>query len=390
MSFCIYCGKEKSSNKFSNEHVIPKALGGNLEPDNPFLTDEVCNRCNNISGIFIDEPFIKSWFTQNNRAKNSIEYIDLDKDIIIPLTFMGEFEKLHYKDKICELWLGPTGDQIFHFHKPYPKSVDVPPIVGIPTHTKRKKIDYGFAFIFVRANNPRWHKTILYSFAKKFKKSKLYLGNGPRPRGDAFSKIPEELLGLQNELIKKACSSEDKKDKYKLNMVLSQNYGDRFLAKLALGLGSIFLKKTFKKSESADLLRNFMWTKSSEKRSKIPLPGKGFSSKIFSDGMRKIMKWSGGHILYILPQNDRLFLYTNFYDMQEGLVLISSEPEHWKNTIVDSYGGIIYVITPFLQNYVGPKEFAKYINHKNGNSDKDLLRLENDMRNNKDVPPYNI
>src|SRR5690554_6617670 len=100
MPFCIYCGKNKNINQFSDEHVIPKAIGGNLEPTNPFKTDEVCNRCNNLSGIFIDEPFIKSWFTQNNKADLSFEYIDLDKDLILPLTYFGEFEDLKYKDKI--------------------------------------------------------------------------------------------------------------------------------------------------------------------------------------------------------------------------------------------------------------------------------------------------
>lgn len=53
---CLYCGNEKNEEDFSQEHVIPKALGGNLTPDNPFTIHNVCRRCNSVAGAFIDGP----------------------------------------------------------------------------------------------------------------------------------------------------------------------------------------------------------------------------------------------------------------------------------------------------------------------------------------------
>lgn len=395
MTFCIYCGRNKSSSQFSDEHVIPRAIGGNLEPTNPFLIDEVCNRCNNLSGIFIDEPFIKSWFTQNNKAELSFEYIDLDKDVIVPLRYFGEFEDLKYEDKICEFWLGPTGDQIFHFHKPYPERPNIPPIVGVPTHAKRENIDYGFVFIFIRSNNPIWHKPILYSFVNQFKKSTLYLGNGPKPKGDSFSTIPEELEELHKELKKRTGSDPDKQNSetHKLKTSFGLDYGDRFLAKLALGLGSILLNDSFKKSNSADILRKFMWTKSLEDRSKILLPGTNFVGNNIDDRLKDFLSWPGGHLLYFLPDKNRgLILYTNFYKRQEASILISSNPDHWEGTSVDCDGGVIYVITPFLQSYAGPISLASYLAHKIEPDyiEEDLAQLEEKMEVNKEVPPFDI
>ncbi|MFW5686802.1 MAG: hypothetical protein ACOCXL_01295 [Halanaerobium sp.] len=126
-----------------------------------------------------------------------------------------------------------------------------------------------------RSNNPVWHKSILFSFVNKFKKSTLYLGNGPKPEGDEFSEIPEELKELHIELKIRTGSVSNKKksDKHKLKMSLGLDYGDRFLAKLVLGLGSILLNDSYKKSESAKILREFMWTKSNNKREKILIHG---------------------------------------------------------------------------------------------------------------------
>lgn len=395
MPFCIYCGKNKKIEQFSDEHVIPKAIGGNLEPTNPFIIDEVCNRCNNISGIFIDEPFIKSWFTQNNRADLSFKYIDLDKDLILPLTYFGKFEDLNYEEKVCEFWLGPTGDQIFHFHKPYPEISNVPPVVGIPTHAKRKNIDHGFAFIFIRSNNPVWHKPILFSFVNKFKKSTLYLGNGPKPEGDAFSEIPEELKELHTELKNRTGSAPDKKksDKHKLKMSLGLDYGDRFLAKLALGLGSILLNDSYKKSKSAKILREFMWTKSNKKREKILLHGTNFIGETIDNDLKKYLSWPGGHFLYFLPDKNRgLILYTNFYEKQDASILITSNPEHWKETTLDNEGGVVYIITPSLQSYAGPISFASYISHKiiPDYTEKKIESLEEKIKINNKIPPFEI
>lgn len=61
MKTCIYCGLDKKNNEFADEHIWPDALGGDFLPTF-WRTDDVCGSCNNMSGVFVDGAFIKSFF----------------------------------------------------------------------------------------------------------------------------------------------------------------------------------------------------------------------------------------------------------------------------------------------------------------------------------------
>lgn len=383
MLICAYCGKEKSDEEFTQEHVIPKAIGGNLFPDNPFLLNNVCKRCNNVSGTYIDGPFIKSWLTQNSRAENLYKYADISKNPILPLVYMGPCHELSYEDKICELWLGPTGDTIYHFHLPYPDEPQISPMVGVPTYVGNNEIDYGFAFLFIRSNNPIWHPTIIYSFINQFNKSTVYLGNGPVPEGGPFSKIPRELEDLHKKI--RSISGNNHEISFKIRL----DYGDRFLAKIALGIGCKLLNNSFISSESASMLRKFMWTKDAEERNKIPVSGASFLKGEFGK-LNQILCWPNGHIVALIVSLDSLYLFTSFYGNQNATIKISSEPEHWKGKIQNE--GIVYAIAPGLQRYVGPKNLSTFIAHKFEPDclDKDLSNLEIEMNKFSKLPLYDI
>lgn len=383
MPICAYCGKEKAEDELTQEHVIPKAIGGNLLPTNPFLLNSVCKRCNNVAGTYIDGPFIKNWLVQNSKTENIYKYADISKNPILPLRYMGPCNELSYEDKICELWLGPAGDTIYHFHLQYPDEPDISPMVGVPTYARRDEIDYGFAFLFISSNNPVWHPTIVLSFSEYFKKSIIYLGNGPTPKGGRFSKIPIELEFLH----KKLRSMGGKQHEISLKMRI--DYGDRFMAKVALGIGCLLLNSSFIKSESADLLRQFMWTKDAKEREKIPVLGSRFLDKR-SDLLKKILCWPEGHFIALIESEDSLYLFTSFYGNQNSAIKISSEPEHWKDII--SREGIAYVIAPGLQKYVGNKDIATFIAHKIDPEylDQDLNNLEIEMNKFSILPPFRI
>ena len=380
MSICLYCGLEKEL--FSKEHVIPQALGGNLTPQNPFAIRNVCIRCNNLAGTYIDGPFIKSWMNQNYRSSAIMKYANIDSNLILPLSYMGVINKLDYEGKICELWLGPTGDIIYHFHEPYPAEPDTPPMVGVPTYAKNMVIDSGFAFLFVRSNNPVWHPTIVLSFREQFRKSALYLGNGPTPPGGVFSDIPHSLNALHEHLISLNGKQHD------VEAVIGVSYGDRFLAKIALGIGSILLKSEYETSNSANMLRRAMWTKEDVIRATIPIHGANFFQASESH-LSDILTWPGGHLLHICRSGCKLVLYASFYEVQNAVIEISNEPNHWEGNIGD---GLIYVIAPGLRKYVGPKEMGHFVAHKTvyGYVDNELKLLEDEMGLHTVLPPFNI
>lgn len=378
MSICAYCGYEKNNEEFSQEHVIPRAMGGNLHPINPFSLNTVCKRCNSLSGSFIDGQYIRSWFTQNGKNRYFMKYIDITQNPILPLNYMGLLPDISLGDKICEFWLGPTGDTIYHFHEPYPESIDVAPMVGVPTFAKKNEIDPGFAFLFVRSNNPVWYASIFHSFIEQFTQAELYLGNGPTPQG-YFSDIPETYGELHTKL--KRLNGET----HKVSVPLGVNYGDRFLVKLAIGLGTIFLNDSFVDSNSARNLRSFLWAKEQKMREKIDIRGQSFLSG--RDDLKTILSWDQGHVIGFINDNSRLSLHVNFFSSQDATIEISSEPEHWKGKFDNL--GTIYLVCPGLQKYAGPIALENFIAHKQGYYNKEIRDLEVALEEYA-LPPFDI
>ena len=86
MTTCIYCDEEKDDQEFSDEHIWPDALGGD-HLSKFWRTDEVCQRCNSISGLFVDGYFIKSWLGTAERSTGAREYLAVNNPsrAILPL-----------------------------------------------------------------------------------------------------------------------------------------------------------------------------------------------------------------------------------------------------------------------------------------------------------------
>ena len=383
MPKCVYCNEFKDNSEMSKEHVIPQSLGGNLTPTNPFLLYDVCIRCNTLCGLYIDAPFIKSWLNQNARASNALQYIDLSKKPIVPLIYMGTLHEVQFKDKICELWLGPSGDQIYHFHTPYPDEPNNPRTIGPPPNIKAEQIDPGFVFLFVRATNPIWHPTIVLSTKSQFKEATLYLGNGPKPDNDLFDEIPTKLYTLHSEL------KNLRDQNHRASTSLAIDYGDRFLSKIALGFGALFLDKSFQESESANKLRQYMWTKRREDRRNSGIHGSSFFSEQV-EPLKQMLKWPSGHVIHMMSTGDKLGLYISIFESQAATIEISSDFKHWENTFDDD--GMLFVISPSLQRYVGPIGFLDFVAHKNDPNGKhpDLVDLEDIMNNKMTLPPFHI
>lgn len=121
----------------------------------------------------------------------------------------------------------------------------------------------------------------------QFKGSTLYLANGNTPGGGLFSDIPPDLADLVGQLKARTGGL------HKINLQFTINHGDRFLAKLALGMGHLFLESGFSTSPSAKPLRDAMWECKSEEREKIPLHGQSFLGRLGSFDAN-LLSWPGG------------------------------------------------------------------------------------------------
>lgn len=381
---CVYCGSFKEEHEFSGEHVIPEAIGGVFDTENPFKLSEVCGRCNNIFGLFVDGPFLRNFFTKNDRADAAFRTVKLGPTTVLPLRYLGRQHSLTHGTKLCERWLGPTGDAIYHFHEPYPEKPNWSIAVGPPPGRRDlDKIDHGLVFFFLRSNNPEWLPAILRSLKEQFPTSPVFLGNNVPAIASFFPSVPDNLADLYL-----AVKADWLKGGYGTLLPYDQHSGERFMAKVALGFGALFLDASFRTSDSAGLLRQYVREAEWKARSQLSLeavPFFGLDRKV-----SEALNWPGGHLLLLLPWLDRLFLYASFYGKQETAVVVSAEPEHWTSRISES--GRLYVIVPGLRKYVGPKTLSEFLAHRMPGVpfvDQELKTLEEESAPVK-LPPFMI
>src|SRR5262249_11663056 len=84
------------------------------------------------------------------------------------------------------------------------------------------------------------------------------------------------------------------------------NCGDRFLAKLGLGMGSLMLGPAFDASEYASKLRRFLWTRDPDAREGSGVYGSAFSLVGKNKDMEALLSWRNCHTFLLKPVEDRL------------------------------------------------------------------------------------
>lgn len=386
---CTYCGrpenvldKQGKPMKFSQEHILPSSLVGNLENNSIFTLNNVHEYCNNIAEMFIDAPAVKNWFVSMAIADNSTNFVRIEDNPVIPLRYMGIVEGLLYESKICEMWIGPAGAVVYHFHEPFPLE-GLPAMVGIPPSIRRKNIDYGFVFLFITNSNTIWYPTIVHSVFNAFKESKLYLGNDAAFSAP-FSEIPTELKSLHLKL--KSIGGKN----HECNFSISTNGEVRFLAKVALGIGTKIFGVDFSNSESASLLRKFLWSNDSKKRDSYPVHGVGFTNiKKDENSMKEFFGWEGGHVMTLTSVGGAIGLHLTIYNNITASIKITDIKPEYKDKIGD---GICYIVIPGLKKIVGPIKLIHFLNHKlnMGNKNPELEAIEIEMERYKVKPPFNL
>ena len=385
---CVYCNREEGildknlkPMMFSQEHILPTSLTGSIE-NNLLTINNVHEYCNNVAGMFVDAAATKNWFVQIELANNASRSVNIAENPVLPLRFMGQLKNVVYDDKICEFWIGPTGDTIYHFHRAYPEIENLPAMIGVPPSIRRKDIDAGFVVMFIRASNPVWHPTILYSLISAFRKSKLYLGNCNTPPGGAYSDIPPELQSLVDQL------KNMNEQTHEVEFIYSPSCETRFIAKVALAVGDKLFGELFSCSADADLLREFMWEKENAKRELIPVRGTGFIKQQKSE-TDNYFALDGCHVINIMNLHDSIALSLTIYNSLNATVKMGEMKEEYKSIIGE---GLCYVIAPGLKKMIGPLKSIEFLNHKfnGGVKNAELSDMEDELNKYRIKPPYNL
>ena len=356
---CIYCDELKPTYAFSLEHIFPRRLGGAL-CDDKFKTRCACQRCNNILGLFVDGMFTKNFFATNEEMLAAYDYLDLDNESSrLPLTYMGSINDLPLSgDEICEVWLSACGARLYHMHnrddEKYASYAGGNPIA--------RKADPGRAYVVLTSEHPKWVSVALRSFLQYFPDSTRYainflIQNDP----SYFSGRPVGEAGKEFDLIKSIC---DKPHNHRI--VLQLGFEQRFIAKLALGLGTNVIGPTFPDSLYARHLRNAMWERDPEARSKIPIKGSGFVDDLQSH-YASIVGWLGAYVILIMPVGSILALSLVLPSGKSINIAISDDPAIWYNPDLGlEHYGEVSLILPQLAAFIGHIPLPNYLAHKTG------------------------
>lgn len=377
---CIYCGKQKPEEEFSLEHIFPDALGGAL-CDMRFKSHNVCQRCNSLCGIWVDAPVIKNWFSQNYNFDLAREFIDLEKGSMLPLIYIGIFSELCSNEKDCELWLGPCGDKIYHFRNKNDGRYDS--IVGGDFINIKK--NPGTAYLFIATDNMDWTKTVLFSFREHFKYSKRIAGNlsvdGDLSNKDFFE-TPSDEEKQMIEILKQY-----KEQLHKAQFSTELGFEQRFLCKIALGVGYNLFGESYLENSYALELRKGLWEKDPQKRSQLKIIGTNF--RYDENTFKELLCYKSAHLISLLDVGEYLSLGFCLYGKIFTQIAISDEKHLW-----DSYkefsDGIVYLIFPQINEIIGPIDLPSYLAHKTEKDFKikELEELEKRRRPLKELPPF--
>jgi hypothetical protein len=380
--FCPYCGRDKAPTEFTDEHPIPRSLGGNLTPSNPFLI-RVCASCNAACGRWIDGPFVKSWLMHNARAITVDRLYRDSPPQVFPLVYMGPDENWSGDDgTICDFWLGPTGDHIYHFHQPYGSDVSI--FAGRPPHLKADDLDPGRVFLAFVAPNPVWHQLVYTSVRAAFEiRTPIHFVNAaPAGQTPPYPPVPA-AAEAQIRWITSIPPGTERSLKFSMDM----DFGDRFLTKLSLGLGVARFGESFAKSEFASRLRGALWERDPDSRGRFEVGGTSFlgSSREPDDQLFVTEKL---HVISVARVDYGIALSVVLYGRHNAFVQLYNDSLAFPDAMGPE--GLTWVIHPPTGEFVGPLTTYEFVASKLGYSDIVRDRIAALTAKGKPLPPREI
>jgi HNH endonuclease len=384
-SQCIYCLGRRGDPILTEEHIWPSALGGKAAPT-IFQTKSVCRRCNNLAGLFVDGPFLKCWFIQNE-GLNGQQFLDPKRPSATSLVYLG-FEKDFPTDssEVCERWIGPAGEHIYHIHAKDDARWDT--IAG-GDFIRRKSSD-GRAYIVMTSQSQYWIHTGLLSFSEWFPYAKKRCVThiiGSLSGIDILTREEQPLTERENIEIA-YISGRVEGHQVLANFPIKVDFADRFLAKVALGLTGTLLGERALKSPYADDLRRALWSRTSAERENLSLKGAGYwteKNQLFSDFLGNSGAWTIA--LHVFPEG---LSYTALSPSGKALTMgISDDATLWPPKIGPAFReGVVYIAIPERQKWWGPIPLPNVIAHKLGHHREEALVELEDLRTlGKSLPP---
>lgn len=351
-NLCIYCTKSTGN---SLEHIIPDAIGGSLL-DGLFKTRNVCERCNNILGLFADGQYLKSFFAQTSKALAT----DLSNKKLevktLPMHYFGymSFEdNLGYED--CEMWISQFKGVVFHFHNCRSEKF-FGYAGGNPIDQKQSG---GLALYLNVTDCEKELEIELRSFHKAFIKSERVVSHVKFAKGipKALGRLPNArehdwVKWYDQEIVQRRENSHD--------CVASVQLGnpDRMMAKIALGLGWNLFGEAFLESEATKTLRNYMWEKDFEHRQTMRVPR---HDSFYSDSgpiFPEIPFMKKNVTILILSIGHAIIFFLNTFGDEQSIQL-TDDPLLSEEFAKKNPDGMAYIVNPIYETVSGPEGMTR-------------------------------
>ena len=394
MKQCIYCGKEKPAKEFSDEHIWPQSLGGDFLPDF-WRTEDVCGICNNMSGVFVDGAFIKSFFVMAERTSDALDYLDPEKPTgILPLNYLGIIQNIAtQKDEVADYWVCAPGANVIHFRKSSEDDTWDTYAGGDPRR-QSKKSKAGRVLVSFTSPEPYWVLTALSSVKRHFAKAEKFVTNLELPpSAHHFQELdptdPQHALDLR--FLSEFKANSIKGEWLKNRVVVATDAGGRFLAKLALAIGYKLFGTQFLETHCALNLRKAFREKNPEIRRLIPIRGSHYLNAIDLEGIKENMRWPGGWVLLLLRVSSALILAVQPPSGRFMVIQITDDPDLLGTLDPEYRNGVVWLTVPAAARALGPLDYPTFLAHQLGQLTNPELNGLSALRGQQDqLPPTGI
>lgn len=368
-TLCIYCMKDYSDKELSKEHVIPQALGGSLVGP-PFVIRNACKKCNNILGRFVDAPFIRSFFIKNDIALGHLSLDQKGTTVGTEPVYMSKLEGLTPPTSTAELYLLHSGkSSVLHIHNNFDSRSES--LAGGNPITAYN--NPGIAIFLNAADSEEKAKNDLEQFINKFKRQDRVVYGIDFHDQKVWEKAGRKPSKKEEIIIEKYINSLKKPIKGSFSVDIF--FSDRFIAKLSYGFGYVAGGDRYINSSYGSTLREYMWTKESEKRDQLPVLLSSYWERP-SLPIDEYVSFPNIISASYLVADGGLYLYLSIFG-KNFFSLISDDIQIFQDSeLLGKFrAGTAILIDPMQKKATKPISFEDLIAHKQGQIINELAEI---------------
>jgi hypothetical protein len=272
---------------------------------------------------------------------------------------------------VCERWLGPAGDHIYHVHQ----KDDDRWVVYAGGDFMHRRCDAGRVYVVFTSHHVYWVQTTLTSvrtfFPKAIRRSLTSFVGMETPGFLAPDErvTPDEAAEI--EFIYRRPNQQQQ------HLPLQIDFADRFLAKLSLGFGQTILGPAVSAGPYADKLRNLLWSRDASERGQFGVKGSGYWD---ARDLRaaQLLNWPGAWCIAFSALREGFGLNICTPNGKVMTMNASDDPTLWPGGVFEMYyPGIVYVVIPQRRAAFGPIPILQFIAHRSGSwRHPELARLD--------------